>query len=177
MHALSSWRSADQPLFGDGSNDARLMFIGEAPGYEEDKMELPFVGASGQLLTRMIESMGLSRNDVYIANILKCRPTENRNPLPEEINACYPILERQISTIAPEVICTLGSFATQAILGDSRGITRLRGRFHEYRGIKVMPTFHPAYLLRNPASKREAWEDLKKIMALLGLKRPEPARG
>ena len=159
-------------VFGRGNPDARLMFIGEAPGFEEDAMGIPFVGVSGQLLSKMIEGMGLSRDDVYIANILKCRPTENRNPLPEEINACFPFLERQIMAVKPDVICTLGAFATQALLGKPEGVSRLRGRFHEYRSIPVMPTFHPAYLLRNPGSKREAWEDLKKIMTVLGLKKP-----
>jgi uracil-DNA glycosylase len=158
-------------VFGQGNPNARLMFIGEAPGFEEDKQGQPFVGASGQLLVRMIEAMTLTRDQVYITNILKCRPTENRNPLPEEINACFPFLIRQIESVKPEVICTLGAFATQALLGKHDGVSRLRGRFHDYRSFKVMPTFHPAYLLRNPASKREAWGDLQKIMTLLGLER------
>lgn len=152
------------------------MFVGEAPGYEEDMQGFPFVGESGQLLTKMIEGMGLKREEVYIANIIKCRPTDNRNPSPEEIARCFPYLERQIMAVGPEVICTLGAVATQALLGTHEGITRLRGNFQEYRSIKVMPTYHPAYLLRSPDKKREAWEDLKKIMAVLGLQRSQPQK-
>ena len=159
-------------VFGAGNPKARLMFVGEAPGYDEDMKGQPFVGESGQLLTKMIEGMGLRRDAVYIANVIKCRPTENRNPAPDEIVRCLPFLARQIMAVSPEVICTLGAVATQALLGTQEGITRLRGNFHDYRGIRVMPTFHPAYLLRSPDKKREAWEDLKKIMAVLGLKRP-----
>ena len=160
-------------VFGAGNPHARLMFVGEAPGYDEDMKGQPFVGESGQLLSRMIEGMGLGRDDVYIANIIKCRPPDNRNPLPEEILTCLPFLERQISAVNPEIICTLGAVATQALLGTTEGISRLRGNFQEYRSIRVMPTFHPAYLLRSPDRKRDAWEDLKKIMAALGLKRPQ----
>lgn len=158
-------------VFGAGSTNARLVFVGEAPGHDEDMQGQPFVGASGQLLTKMIQAMGLGRDDVYICNILKCRPTGNRNPLPEEIIGCMPFLKRQLEVIKPEIICTLGGFATQALLEKPDGITRLRGRFHHYYGVKLMPVFHPAYLLRNESKKREAWEDLQKVMAVLGLKR------
>ncbi len=158
-------------VFGAGSANARLVFVGEAPGHDEDMQGLPFVGASGQLLTKMIQAMGLDRDDVYICNILKCRPTGNRNPLPEEIINCIPFLKRQLEVIKPEIICTLGGFATQALLEKTEGITRLRGRFHHYYGVKLMPVFHPAYLLRNANKKREAWDDLQKVMAVLGLKR------
>ncbi len=158
-------------VFGAGSANARLVFIGEAPGHDEDMQGQPFVGASGQLLTKMIQAMGLAREDVYICNILKCRPTGNRNPLPEEIINCIPFLKRQLEVIKPEIICTLGGFATQALLEKTEGITRLRGRFHHYYGVKLMPVFHPAYLLRNANKKREAWDDLQKVMAVLGLKR------
>ncbi len=162
-------------VFGQGNPKARLMFVGEAPGYEEDIKGQPFVGESGQLLTKMIQAMGLARGEVYIANVVKCRPLDNRNPAPEEIVGCLPFLERQIMAVNPEVICTLGAVATQALLGTREGITRLRGHFHEYRGIRVMPTFHPAYLLRSPDRKKEAWEDLQKIMTVLGLERPRPS--
>ncbi len=158
-------------VYGAGNPGARLVFVGEAPGFEEDAQGMPFVGASGQLLSKMIQAMGLRREDVYISNVLKCRPTANRNPLPEEIVTCLSFLKRQLEVIQPEVVCTLGGFATQAILDKPDGITRLRGRFHDYNGIKVMPVFHPAYLLRNAEKKREAWEDLQKIMAILGLQR------
>ena len=158
-------------VFGAGNANARLVFVGEAPGHDEDIQGQPFVGASGQLLTKMIQAMGLGREDVYICNILKCRPTGNRNPLPEEIINCLPFLKRQLEVIKPEIICTLGGFATQALLEKTEGITGLRGRFHNYYGVKLMPVFHPAYLLRNANKKRETWEDLQKIMAVLGLKR------
>lgn len=159
-------------VFGCGNPEAKLMFIGEAPGYEEDVQGVPFVGDAGKLLTRMIEAMGLKREEVYIANVLKCRPPDNRNPAPEEMVVCLPFLERQIKSINPDVICSLGAVATQALLGSKVGITRLRGNFHDYNGIRLMPTFHPAYLLYNPDSKRNVWEDLQKIMAVMGLKRP-----
>ena len=158
-----------QVVFGAGNPRARLMFIGEAPGYDEDRQGLPFVGAAGQLLTKIIEAMRLKREDVYIANCLKCRPPGNRNPLPLEITSCHPILSRQIEIIGPEVICALGKFAAQTLLGTEEPISRLRGRFHDFRGIKLMPTFHPAYLLRNPADKKLVWEDVQKIMRELGL--------
>ena len=148
------------------------MFVGEAPGAEEDIQGLPFVGRAGQLLTKIIEAMGLKREDVYIANLLKCRPPANRAPLPEEILACRENVRRQIAAINPKVICTLGKFASQMLLKTETTISELRGNFYEYEGIKVMPTFHPAYLLRNPASKKDAWADLKLVMKELGLKGP-----
>lgn len=150
-------------VFGAGSPKAELMFVGEAPGMEEDLQAMPFVGRAGQLLTKIIESIGLRRQDVYIANILKCRPPQNRNPLPTEILACENYLIKQIELIEPKVICALGKFATQALLRVQDPISKLRGRFFDYHGIKLMPTFHPAYLLRNSSGKREVWEDMKKI--------------
>ncbi len=155
-------------VFGSGSPKARLMFIGEAPGEDEDLKGQPFVGRAGTLLTKIIEAMGLKRTDVYIANILKCRPPGNRQPLPTEILACAGYLRRQIAAIRPRVICTLGKFASQALLKTDEPITSLRGTFRELDGVKVMPTFHPAYLLRNPADKRLVWEDMKKVMKELG---------
>ena len=151
-------------VFGSGNPKAKLMFIGEAPGEEEDIQALPFVGRAGQLLTKIIEAMGLKRTDVYIANILKCRPPNNRAPLPTEILACEENVKRQVEIIHPKVICTLGKFASQTFLRTTTPITALRGKFQEYNGIKVMPTFHPAYLLRNPADKRLVWEDMKRVM-------------
>lgn len=156
-------------VFGEGDPKARLVFVGEGPGADEDRSGRPFVGQAGQLLTRIIQAMRLTRDQVYICNVIKCRPPQNRNPEPDEINACRPFLERQLAAIAPEVICTLGTFAGQTLLDSSAPISRLRGRFHIYKGIKVMPSFHPAYLLRNPDQKRVVWEDMKKIMALLGI--------
>ncbi len=151
-------------VFGSGDPKASLMFVGEAPGADEDARGLPFVGRAGQLLTKIIEAMGLKRDDVYIANILKCRPPENRAPLPEEISACQDNVARQIELIRPKVICTLGKFASQTLLNTSTVISELRGNFHEYKGIKVMPTFHPAYLLRSPDDKKLVWSDMKKIL-------------
>jgi DNA polymerase len=159
-------------VFGEGDPSARLVFVGEAPGFDEDRSGRPFVGAAGQLLTKIITAMTLDREQVYICNVIKCRPPGNRNPQPEEINACKPFLERQIRILEPEVICTLGSFAAQTLLDTANPISRLRGRFYDYRGIRLMPTFHPAYLLRNPARKREVWDDMKKIMGLLGIPMP-----
>ena len=154
-------------VFGIGNPKARLIFVGEAPGEDEDIHGLPFVGRAGQLLTKIIEAMGFKRQDVYIANVLKCRPPNNRAPLPTEILACEENLKRQIEIIKPKVICTLGKFASQTILRTSIPITALRGNFYEYNGIKVMPTFHPAYLLRNPADKKLVWQDMKKILKVL----------
>lgn len=154
-------------VFGSGNPKARLMFVGEAPGEEEDIQGLPFVGRAGQLLTKIIEAMGLKREDVYIANVLKCRPPNNRMPLPTEILACGENLRMQVEAINPRVICTLGKFASQTLLGTETPISSLRGSFREYNGIKVMPTFHPAYLLRNPQDKRLVWEDMKKVMKVL----------
>lgn len=150
-------------VFGQGSKNARLFFVGEAPGFEEDKQGLPFVGRAGGLLTKIIQSIGLERKDIYIGNILKCRPPSNRNPVPAEIKACYPYLVKQFEIIKPKVICALGKFAAQTLLDTTEPISSLRGRFHTCNGIKVMPTFHPAYLLRNPSGKRKVWEDMKKI--------------
>lgn len=164
---LSATRT--QVVFGSGNPRAQLMFVGEAPGFDEDKQGLPFVGAAGQLLTKIIEAMKLTRSDVYIANCLKCRPPQNRNPLPEEIAACSPILERQIRIIRPKIICALGKFAAQTLLSTTDPITRLRGRFFDRGGVPVMPTFHPAYLLRNPADKKLVWQDMKLIMKELGI--------
>jgi DNA polymerase len=156
-----------QVVFGVGDPAARLMFIGEGPGADEDAQGEPFVGRAGQLLTKMIEAMGLKRGQVYIANVVKCRPPENRTPLPDEVATCSPFLFRQIAAIAPRVIVCLGTPSAQAVLGTRETITRLRGTFREVGGFRVMPTFHPAYLLRNPAAKKEVWEDLKQVMAAL----------
>jgi DNA polymerase len=151
-------------VFGAGNPDAKLMFVGEAPGADEDEQGLPFVGRAGQLLTKIIEAMKLKREDVYIANCLKCRPPNNRPPLPTEIVTCNPILACQIEIIAPKIICTLGKFASQTVLRTEEPISRLRGKFFERNGIKILPTYHPAYLLRNPADKKIVWEDMQKIM-------------
>lgn len=150
-------------VFGSGSSNAKLMFVGEAPGRDEDLQGLPFVGRAGKLLTKIIESIGLKREDVYIANVLKCRPPENRNPLPTEILTCEAYLIRQIELIKPKVICALGKFAAQTLSRSTEPISELRGKFSDYHGAKLMPTFHPAYLLRNPGGKRFVWEDMKKI--------------
>jgi DNA polymerase len=154
-------------VFGAGNPSAKLVFVGEAPGREEDLQGLPFVGRAGQLLTKIIESIGLERKDVYICNILKCRPPDNRNPFPTEILACEGYLVRQLERIKPRVICALGKFAAQTLLKSQTSITQLRGKFYDYHGIKLLPTFHPAYLLRNPQGKRLVWEDMKKIKRVL----------
>jgi len=151
-------------VFGDGNPRAQIVFIGEAPGADEDEQGLPFVGRAGQLLTRIIEAMGLNRKDVYICNILKCRPPQNRNPLPEEILACEPFLKQQLKIISPRIICALGTFAAKTLLKTESPITALRGRFHSYNGIPLMPTYHPAYLLRNPSAKKLVWDDVQLIM-------------
>ena len=156
-----------QIVFGVGNPKARLMFVGEAPGEEEDKRGEPFVGRAGQLLTKIIEAIGLTREQVYIANIIKCRPPNNRNPEPDEIAQCEPFLFRQVDVIKPKVIVPLGKFAAQSLLKTADPITRLRGQLFKYRGAACIPTFHPAYLLRNPSSKREVWEDMKKVRAIL----------
>jgi uracil-DNA glycosylase family 4 len=156
-----------QVVFGVGNPNADLMFVGEAPGADEDEQGEPFVGRAGQLLTKIIEAIGLERNDVYIANVIKCRPPGNRNPEPDEVGNCQPFLFRQIDAIKPKVIVALGKFAAQALLQTTDPITRLRGRTFKYRGATLIPTFHPAYLLRNPSSKREVWEDMKKVRAIL----------
>ncbi|HEY2157588.1 MAG TPA: uracil-DNA glycosylase [Isosphaeraceae bacterium] len=166
-----------QTVFGTGSPNARLMFIGEAPGAEEDRRGEPFVGRAGALLTDMItKGMGLARGDVYIANILKSRPPENRTPAPDEVAHCLPYLERQIAIIRPEFLCLLGKSAVSALLETALPMARLRGRWHRYRGIPTVVTWHPAYLLRNPAAKREAWEDLQMLMQAMGLKPADRAR-
>ncbi|MDO8602750.1 MAG: uracil-DNA glycosylase [Candidatus Omnitrophota bacterium] len=154
-------------VFGSGRIDAKLMFVGEAPGHDEDIQGMPFVGEAGVLLTKIIEAMGIEREDVYICNILKCRPPQNRNPLPGEISACIDYLYSQIEMVRPKVICGLGKFASQTLLKIETPISKLRGSWHEYRGIKFMPTYHPAYLLRNPRDKKLVWEDVKKIMEAL----------
>lgn len=156
-----------QVVYGVGNPRARLMFVGEAPGEEEDKQGEPFVGRAGQLLTRIIEAIGMTREQVYIANVIKCRPPGNRNPEPDEVATCEPFLFRQIDAIQPRVIVSLGKFAAQCLLRSADPITRLRGREFEYRGSTLIPTFHPAYLLRNPSAKREVWEDMKKVRAIL----------
>jgi uracil-DNA glycosylase family 4 len=156
-----------QVVFGVGNPNADLMFVGEAPGGDEDIQGIPFVGRAGQLLTKIIEAIGLARDDVYIANVIKCRPPQNRNPEPDEVETCEPFLFRQIDVIQPKVIVALGKFAAQALLRTDAPISRLRGRVFDYRGAKLIPTFHPAYLLRNPASKREVWEDMKVVRGLL----------
>ena len=157
-------RSRTRIVFGAGNPQARLMFIGEGPGHEEDRAGEPFVGAAGQLLNRIIEAIRLNRQDVYIANVVKCRPPGNRLPEPEEIATCSPFLRRQIRAIRPWFLCTLGSCAAQTLLNTQEAVSRLRGRFFDYGGIRVLPTFHPAYLLRNPEKKREVWEDMKLLM-------------
>jgi len=151
-------------VFGDGNPQAKIVFVGEAPGADEDEQGLPFVGRAGQLLTKIINAMGLARKDVYICNILKCRPPGNRNPLPEEIRLCEPFLKKQLQLISPQIICALGSFAAKTLLKTETPITALRGRFQTYEGIKLMPTYHPAYLLRNPSAKKQVWEDVQLIM-------------
>jgi DNA polymerase len=160
-------RSRNRIVFGGGSPAARLVFVGEGPGYDEDRSGEPFVGRAGQLLNRIIAAMNLTREAVYICNIVKCRPPDNRNPLPEEVERCMPFLERQIAAVAPDVICTLGAVATRALLKTGAPISRLRGRFHDYRGIRVMPTYHPAFLLRYPEKKRETWADIQMIMGVI----------
>jgi DNA polymerase len=156
-----------QIVFGVGNPDADLMFVGEAPGRDEDLQGFPFVGRAGQLLTKIIEAIALKREDVYIANVIKCRPPENRNPEPDEVATCEPFLFRQIDIIKPKVIVALGKFGAQTLLRTLDPISRLRGRVFDYRGAKLIPTFHPAYLLRNPSSKREVWEDMKLVRSLL----------
>jgi DNA polymerase len=156
-----------QVVFGVGNPDADLMFVGEAPGADEDLQGIPFVGRAGQLLTKIIEAIGLTRDEVYIANVIKCRPPQNRNPDPDEVETCEPFLFQQIDAIRPKVIVALGSFAARALLRTLDPISRLRGRAFQYRGATLIPTFHPAYLLRNPSSKREVWEDMKLAKKLL----------
>ncbi len=163
LHALGR----RQVVFGVGNPTADLMFVGEAPGADGDAQGSPFVGRAGQLLTKIIEAIGLARDDVYIANVIKCRPPENRNPEPDEVASCEPFLFRQVESIHPKVIVALGTFAAQALLRTQDSISRLRGRVYLYGGARLIPTFHPAYLLRSPEKKRDAWEDLKKARAFL----------
>jgi uracil-DNA glycosylase family 4 len=159
------WSGRTHLVFGVGNPQAKLMFIGEGPGRDEDLQGEPFVGRAGQLLTDIItKGMGLRREDVYIANVVKCRPPENRNPEPDEVASCEPFLKKQIDLIRPEIIVALGKFAVQALLQTKAPITKLRGHWHSYHGIKLMPTFHPAYLLRNPGDKKLVWEDIKKVI-------------
>jgi uracil-DNA glycosylase len=159
-----------QIVFGVGNPEARLVFVGEAPGHDEDVKGEPFVGRAGQLLTDIIErGMRLRRSDVYICNVVKCRPPGNRNPEPDEVASCAPFLARQMEILRPEVLVTLGKFAAHALLNTKTPITRLRGSWQEYRGVPVMPTFHPAYLLRNPADKKLVWQDIQEVMLRLGI--------
>jgi uracil-DNA glycosylase len=157
-------------VFGVGNPKADLVFVGEGPGRDEDAQGEPFVGRAGKLLTQMIEAMGLRREDVYIANVVKCRPPENRLPEKDEIETCSPFLMRQLAVIQPKVICCLGSCSSQTLLQTSQGISRFRGEWFDFRGSKLIATYHPAYLLRNPAAKSEVWKDLQKVMTVLGLK-------
>ena len=156
-----------QVVFGVGNPDADLMFVGEAPGGDEDIQGIPFVGRAGQLLTKMIQAINFERDQVYIANVIKCRPPDNRNPEPDEVSTCEPFLFQQIDAVRPRVIVALGSFAAKALLRSNDSISRLRGRVYDFRGAKLIPTFHPAFLLRSPDRKRDAWEDLKRARALL----------
>ena len=163
-------------VFGDGNPKAELVFVGEGPGADEDMQGLPFVGRAGKLLTQMIEAMGLQRRDVYICNVVKCRPPENRAPEPDEVATCSPYLMRQIDTIRPKVIVCLGATAAKTILNTTRGISQFRGEWLEWRGHKLMATYHPAYLLRNPPAKADVWKDLQKVMAELGLALPKKSK-
>ena len=162
-------RERNKIVFGDGNPSAQLVFVGEGPGADEDAQGLPFVGRAGKLLTQMIEAMGLQRKDVYICNVVKCRPPGNRLPEEDEINTCSPFLLRQIDVIAPKVIVCLGAVAAKTLLETNRGISQFRGQWLEFRGRKLLATYHPAYLLRNPNAKGEVWKDLQKVMAVLGL--------
>jgi uracil-DNA glycosylase family 4 len=163
LHALGR----RQIVFGVGNPAADLMFVGEGPGADEDIQGEPFVGRAGQLLTKIIEAIGLRREDVYIANVIKCRPPGNRNPEPDEVEQCEPFMFRQIDTVKPKVIVALGKFAAQSLLRTTEPITRLRGREYKYRDAILMPTYHPAYLLRTPSAKRDVWEDMKRVRAIL----------
>jgi len=162
-------RKRSKIVFGEGSSQAHLVFVGEGPGFEEDRQGRPFVGAAGNLLNRIIEAMHLTREDVYICNIVKCRPPGNRNPQADEIAMCAPFLNRQLRAIKPAYICALGKVAAQTLLKSEVPISRLRGQFHDYQGTPVMPTYHPAYLLRNPDRKRDVWHDMQQIMKCMRL--------
>jgi DNA polymerase len=169
-------RTRTNPVPGEGHAQPELLFVGEGPGADEDAQGRPFVGRSGELLTKMIEAMGLSRNTVFIGNIVKCRPPDNRTPDPAEIAACLPFLHEQIALLKPKVICTLGNTPLRALLGDDKlGITKVRGTRQDYRGIPLIPTYHPAYLLRNPPMKKPCWEDLQEVLKLLGRTPPPRA--
>jgi uracil-DNA glycosylase len=164
-----------QTVFARGNGSSGLCFVGEGPGADEDAQGFPFVGAAGQLLDKMVAAMGIARDDVYVCNIVKCRPPKNRTPEPEEMSTCMPYLTEQLSLVEPQVIVALGKTAVQGLFGTAEGITRIRGRWRLYQGrIAVMPTFHPAYLLRNPAAKREVWQDLQLVLKHMG--RSVPAR-
>jgi uracil-DNA glycosylase family 4 len=162
-------RTRTQVVFGTGNPEADLVFVGEAPGHDEDLKGEPFVGRAGQLLTDIIKAMRMTRDDVYIANVIKCRPPENRNPEPDELEACRPYIRKQLDFLKPRVIVTLGRFALQSLTGKGYAISSVRGQWLESDGIKVMPTYHPAYLLRTPSAKKEVWADMKKVMAELGI--------
>lgn len=164
-------RGRNRLVFGAGNPEADLVFVGEGPGAEEDRQGIPFVGRAGELLTKMIRAMGLDRDDVYICNVVKCRPPNNRDPEPDEVDACEPFLKQQLATLKPKVIVGLGRCATQTLLRTKKPISRLRGEWTEYEGVAFMPTFHPAYLLRSPDQKRKAWADLQEVMARLGLEK------
>ncbi len=168
-------RQRTKIVFGVGNPKAELVFVGEGPGHDEDVQGLPFVGRAGRLLTQIIEAMGLRREDVYICNVIKCRPPENRTPEKDEIATCSPFLLRQLAAIQPKVIVCLGSVAAQTLLGTNQSISRYRGEWFDYRGSRLLSTYHPAYLLRNPNAKGEVWKDLQKVMAVLGLKPKKPA--
>ena len=167
------YRTATRHVFGEGDPEARLVFVGEAPGRDEDLQGRPFVGAAGRLLTKMIEAMGLTREAVYICNVLKHRPPANRVPQPDEVDACQGHLVEQLEIIRPAIICTLGAVAARTLLGPGVSVMKARGRLTEYHGIPLMPTLHPAYLLRNPDAKRLVWQDLKRVKKLLSDQRPE----
>src|SRR5215203_5945261 len=164
-----------QIVFGVGNPNAELMFVGEAPGADEDVQGVPFVGRAGQLLTKMIEAMGFAREDVYIANVIKCRPPQNRNPDPDEVPSCEPFLFKQVESIRPQVIVALCSFAAKALLKSEEPISRLRGQVHDYHGAKLIPSYHPSYLLRSPGQKKYAWDDLKTALGLMGRSVPRGA--
>ena len=167
-HRCALGDSRTSLVFGVGNENSDIVFVGEAPGREEDLKGEPFVGEAGQLLTKIIQAMGFTREDVYICNVLKCRPPNNRNPQKEEIEACQPFLLRQLQALSPKIIIALGTFAAQTLLQTSTPISQLRGHIHDYHGIPLMPTFHPAFLLRNPAKKREVWDDMKVALRMLG---------
>jgi len=169
-HKCGLHRGRTQVVFGTGDPAAALVFIGEAPGHDEDVQGEPFVGAAGQLLNRIIAAIGLRREQVYMLNVIKCRPPQNRNPQPDEIASCWPILQEQLACLRPRIICALGTFAAQTLLQTEERISRLRGRFHRLGDIQVMPTYHPAFLLRNAQYKRAVWEDMQLVQRALGLR-------